>query len=168
MCSGSEAGPYLRLIDFVYHATLGLRVIKKKKKRPSRPEPPPPHSRSMGSGSNSHGARPVHLIISIIQWIRTSRLSIANSLSGLKLALRISQTFAALMHCPNLSDSCHNLFPSCHNLFWTLFLNPRPQQRLVPLNGLKFGAYPERVMAQHVRFLNPRPEQHVRCLNPNP
>jgi len=29
-CSGSEAGSYLRLIDFVYHSTLGLRVIKKK------------------------------------------------------------------------------------------------------------------------------------------
>jgi len=32
MCSGSEAGSYLRLIDFVYHSTLGLRVIKKKKR----------------------------------------------------------------------------------------------------------------------------------------
>ena len=32
MCSGSEAGSYLRLIDFVHHSTLGLRVIKKKKK----------------------------------------------------------------------------------------------------------------------------------------
>jgi len=32
MCSGSEAGSYLRLIGFVYHSTLGLRVIKKKKK----------------------------------------------------------------------------------------------------------------------------------------
>ena len=30
MCSGSEAGSYLRLIDFVYHSTLGLRVKKKK------------------------------------------------------------------------------------------------------------------------------------------
>ena len=30
MCTGSEAGSYLRLIDFVYHSTLGLRVIKKK------------------------------------------------------------------------------------------------------------------------------------------
>jgi len=31
MCSGSEAGSYLRLIDFVlYHSTLSLRVIKKK------------------------------------------------------------------------------------------------------------------------------------------
>ena len=32
MCSGSEAGSYLRLIDFVYHSALGLGVIKKKKK----------------------------------------------------------------------------------------------------------------------------------------
>ena len=30
--------------------------------------------------SNSHGARPVHLIITMIRWIRTSRLSIKNSL----------------------------------------------------------------------------------------
>ena len=32
--------------------------------------------------SNSHGARPVHLIIKMIKWIRTSRLSINNSLSA--------------------------------------------------------------------------------------
>jgi len=32
MCSGSEAGSYLRLIDIVHHSTLGLRVIKKKRK----------------------------------------------------------------------------------------------------------------------------------------
>ena len=31
--------------------------------------------------SNSHGARPVHLIITMIKWFRTSRLSIKNSLS---------------------------------------------------------------------------------------
>jgi len=31
--------------------------------------------------SNSHGARTVHLIITMIKWIRTSRLSIKNSLS---------------------------------------------------------------------------------------
>jgi len=30
MCSGSEAGSYLRLIDFVSHSTLGLKVIQKK------------------------------------------------------------------------------------------------------------------------------------------
>ena len=29
----AEAGLYSRIIDFVYHSTLGLRVIKKKKKR---------------------------------------------------------------------------------------------------------------------------------------
>jgi len=32
MCSGSEEGSYLKLIDFVYHSTLGLRVIKKKRR----------------------------------------------------------------------------------------------------------------------------------------
>jgi len=31
MCSGSEAVSCLRLIDFVYHSTLGMRVKKKKK-----------------------------------------------------------------------------------------------------------------------------------------
>ena len=35
MCSGSEAGSYLRLIDFVYHSTLGLRVIKKRDEKVS-------------------------------------------------------------------------------------------------------------------------------------
>ena len=32
MCSSSEAGSYSRLIDFVDHSTLGLRVKEKKKK----------------------------------------------------------------------------------------------------------------------------------------
>ena len=31
--------------------------------------------------SNSYGARPVHQIISMIEWIRTSRLSIKNSVA---------------------------------------------------------------------------------------
>ena len=36
-----------------------------------------------GKGNaNSHGARPVHLIITMIKWFRTSRLSIKNSLSS--------------------------------------------------------------------------------------
>ena len=35
---------------------------------------------------NCHGARPVHLIIMMIKWIRTSRLSIQKSLSGGLLA----------------------------------------------------------------------------------
>ena len=33
ICSGFDAGSYLRLINFVYHLSLGLRVIKKKKGR---------------------------------------------------------------------------------------------------------------------------------------
>jgi len=33
MGSGSEAGSYLRFIDFVYHSTLGLKVIKKRRRR---------------------------------------------------------------------------------------------------------------------------------------
>ena len=36
MCSGSEVGSYLKLIDFLHHSTLGLRVIKKKDRRTSR------------------------------------------------------------------------------------------------------------------------------------
>ena len=32
MCSGSEAGSYLRLIDFVYDSSQGLRVIEKNKR----------------------------------------------------------------------------------------------------------------------------------------
>ena len=37
------------------------------------------NKRLLGKGnSNSHSARPVHLIITMIKWIRTSRLSIKN------------------------------------------------------------------------------------------
>ena len=82
MCSGSEAGLCLRLIDFVYHSTLGLRVITKKR-HPHAPDRIrlPPGTRKVdvrlpGKGnSNSHGARPFHLVITMIKWIRTSRLS---------------------------------------------------------------------------------------------
>ena len=31
LCSGSEAVPYVRLIDFVHHSIPSLRAIKKKK-----------------------------------------------------------------------------------------------------------------------------------------
>jgi hypothetical protein len=34
MCSGFEAGSYFRLIDFVYHSTLGVRVKKKQRRSP--------------------------------------------------------------------------------------------------------------------------------------
>ena len=45
--------------------------------------------------SNSHGARPVHLIITTIQWIRTSRLSRQNSLC---LGKRDAKETGALPH----------------------------------------------------------------------
>ena len=59
-------------------------------------KPPTPHPQTLsfagprqvdvkltGKGNpNSHGARPVHLIITMIRWIRTGRLSIQNSLSS--------------------------------------------------------------------------------------
>jgi len=38
--------------------------------------------RGCKGNSSSHGARPVHPIITMIKWIRTSRLSIKNSLSS--------------------------------------------------------------------------------------
>ena len=37
LSSGSEAGSYVWLIDFVYHSTLGLRVIKKRRRMLSMP-----------------------------------------------------------------------------------------------------------------------------------
>jgi len=38
MCSRSEAGSYVRLIDLRYHSTLGLRVIKKKRRTYNPPK----------------------------------------------------------------------------------------------------------------------------------
>ena len=60
-CSGSEAGSYLRLIDFfVYHSTLGLRVIKKKRFREAHESAPtvpgcsaPPIHLCLGRSNNS-------------------------------------------------------------------------------------------------------------------
>ena len=51
MCSGSEAGSYFRLIDFVYHSTLGLRAIKKKKNNNNN-DPPPPAVWCGGTGQH--------------------------------------------------------------------------------------------------------------------
>ena len=45
------------------------------------PRPRKVDVRLHGKGnSNSHGARPVNLIITMIKWIRTNRLSMNNSL----------------------------------------------------------------------------------------
>ena len=55
MCSGSEAGSYLRLIDFVYHSTLGVRVIKKKKKHLAWHALPGVGCRVQGAGCRVQG-----------------------------------------------------------------------------------------------------------------
>ena len=46
-------------------------------------------ARPVKENSNSHAARPVHLIITMIKWIRTSRLSLRNSLSGDEATVRL-------------------------------------------------------------------------------
>jgi len=89
MCSGFKAGSYLRLIDVGYLSReLGLAVLALGEEDADLPVLPHPalhvqlqRDLEPGKGnSNSHGARPVHLIITTIKWIRTSRLSIHNSL----------------------------------------------------------------------------------------
>ena len=58
-----------------------------------RPYPRKVDVRLPGRGDlNSHGARPVHLIITMIQWTRTSRLSKKKSLSK-ALSSEDSRTF---------------------------------------------------------------------------
>ena len=41
--------------------------------------------------SNSHGSRPVHLIITMIKWVRTSRLSIKNYLCEQKISVHVKE-----------------------------------------------------------------------------
>ena len=48
--------------------------------------------------SNSHGARPVHLIITMIKWIRTSRFSINDSLSGSHRCRSMREQLEGLRH----------------------------------------------------------------------
>ena len=96
-----RGGLVFKALGLLYHSTLGSRVIKKKKRfihylsaeflgnclallggrghlRFRKVD-----VRLPGKGdSNCHGARPVHLINTMIKWIWTSRLSIKNSLLG--------------------------------------------------------------------------------------
>ena len=67
MCSGSEAGSYFRLIDFVYHSTPGLRVIKKKRHARGHPGEPPPHRQEREFFIHNLMVR-IHFIIVIIGW----------------------------------------------------------------------------------------------------
>ena len=59
----------MEVVNFAEVANLGVASRKVDVKLPGK------------VNSNSHGARPVHLIITMMKLIRTSRLSIKNSLS---------------------------------------------------------------------------------------
>ena len=59
MCSGSEAGLYLKLFDYVCHLDPGLRIMKKKKIRVDRFRKVDISSPGKGN-SNFHDARPVN------------------------------------------------------------------------------------------------------------
>ena len=110
MCSGSEAGLYLRLIDFC--------ITQRKAQGPSRTCNESKEEalrfaagrvaqmvvqdlgiqfnvlRRPGEGiSSSHGARPVRSLILEIKWTRTSRVSIRNSLSC-SFSLALSHTLS--------------------------------------------------------------------------
>jgi len=88
MVDVSEAGSYLRRIDFCIECLgFGEYVFSLLESHERDLEVPPLHRkvdvRLPGKvNSNSRGARPVHLIITMIKWIRTSRSSIKNSLSA--------------------------------------------------------------------------------------
>ena len=63
---------------------LPVQICRILAKRPTHLTYRKVYVRLPGKGnSNAHGARPVHLIITMITWIRTSRLSIKNSLFDL-------------------------------------------------------------------------------------
>ena len=85
---------------------------------PRTPSSSKEHTRLPGKGnSNSHGARPVHLITTMIKWIWASRLSIKNSLSphppGSSVALTVRAVIAMLqcMRRGPLSRSLIESFP---------------------------------------------------------
>jgi len=110
MCSGSGAGSYLRLIDLCMRHSLGdsnqelervmneleLQVVEARGGINKQVMMPSTHRQVMmpstdrlrgheqtgAAPPNSHGARSVRLIITMIKWTRTSRLTMKKSLSG--------------------------------------------------------------------------------------
>jgi len=114
--------------------------------------------------SNSHGAMPVHLIITMIKWIRTSTLSIKNSLSA---SPRLPNTTAAagregnnLKRMKHL-QGCTGFSPESgasqgqNQVLPVLFSQ---NLALTVLSSLDCLSY----------FLKPRPESSLDCLTPRP
>jgi len=79
--------------------------------------------------SNSHGARPVHLTITIIKWIRTSRLSIKNSLSEVCVELAQEAKAHAKKQLTGKSEAALPEAPAAHTVLTT------PQLHRVTLSG---------------------------------
>ena len=77
--SGISDSLLVGLVIRVEEQDAGVRDVQ-----PRQPRQTPQDDRrepAIQGNSNSHGARPDHQIISMIKWIRTSKLSIKNSLS---------------------------------------------------------------------------------------
>ena len=56
-------------------------------------------ARLPGKGDlNSHGAKPIHLIITVIELIRTSRLSIKNALPGSEIPVALTSQVRTPIH----------------------------------------------------------------------
>jgi len=106
--------------------------------------------------SNSHGARPVHQILSMIKWIRTSMLSIKNSLSLAGVWGEVARTKLSCVRAvggPSPNTGCQTL-------------NPRPPSPDPPpstLNSLPATLNPQpSTFNPQTSTLNPQPS------TPNP
>ena len=105
---------------------------------------PKPSTLKQKENSTSHGARPAHLIITMIKWIRTSRLSIQNSLSrqqgdsvGVLVPGNLAPSYAVegavLQVCLLLSLSLEGLVTCCLSpLFPRGIFVPCPNQHRTP------------------------------------
>ena len=136
--------------------------------------------------SNSHGARPVHLIIMMIQWIRTSRLSIKNSLSSGDICFHAARGAASPLLPPDLDprQSCPDAksrqeFESCQacpeaasNGYFLMFEFVRevssriPDTALFILFSLTVGSTLRRHRATEAWFRSPIPDLAARCGRP--
>ena len=119
--------------------------------------------------SNSYGARPVHLIITMFKWIRTNRLSIANSLSfepsGVMYWTRFSGDAApcrmtgATLHTGLYSQSFGVLQTprlSCTRLCCSSIMNIIP---ILPLDGVHVLEHilPESTLQGHLAYKTTHP-----------
>ena len=69
--------------------------------------------------SNSHGARSVHLIVMMMKWIRTSRLSMKKSLSGVRfLVSEVPRNTTKPQHSLIPLSSEYGIYKAVKARFW--------------------------------------------------